>query len=33
LIEYINNHDGIRWATFNEIADDFARRQPRSKTT
>jgi peptidoglycan-N-acetylglucosamine deacetylase len=28
LIEYINSHDGIRWATFDEIADDFARRSP-----
>jgi len=30
LIEYINKHSGIRWATFDEIADDFARRSPRS---
>ena len=22
-------HDGVRWATFDEIADDFARRSPR----
>lgn len=29
LIEYINNHEGVRWATFDEIADDFARRNPR----
>ncbi|MBA2794756.1 MAG: polysaccharide deacetylase [Thermoleophilaceae bacterium] len=29
LIEHINGHEGVRWATFNEIADDFARRQPR----
>ncbi len=31
LIEYMNSHEGVRWATTNEIADDFARRQPRSK--
>ncbi|EXX87044.1 hypothetical protein BG53_13170 [Paenibacillus darwinianus] len=31
LIEYINGHEGVRWATFNEIADDFARRRPRQK--
>ncbi|MFN8593848.1 MAG: polysaccharide deacetylase [Thermomicrobiales bacterium] len=30
LIEYINGHDGIRWATFAEIADDFKRRYPRT---
>jgi len=29
LIEHINGCGGGRWATFNEIADDFARRQPR----
>jgi peptidoglycan/xylan/chitin deacetylase (PgdA/CDA1 family) len=29
LIEHINAHDGIRWATMDEIADDFARRFPR----
>ncbi|GAC1358876.1 MAG: polysaccharide deacetylase [Ktedonobacteraceae bacterium] len=31
LIEYISSHEGVRWATANEIADDFARRHPRSK--
>ena len=30
LIEHINSHDGVRWATFDEIADDYARRSPRS---
>ena len=30
IIDYINKHDGVRWATFDEIADDFARRNPRS---
>lgn len=28
IIDYINTHDGVRWATFDEIADDFARRNP-----
>jgi peptidoglycan/xylan/chitin deacetylase (PgdA/CDA1 family) len=30
IIDHINRHDGVRWATFDEIADDFARRQPRA---
>jgi peptidoglycan-N-acetylglucosamine deacetylase len=30
IIEHINKHSGIRWATFDEIADDFAARKPRS---
>ena len=30
LIEHINGHDGVRWATFDEIADDYARRAPRT---
>jgi len=30
LIEYINGHDGVRWATFEEIAADFRERYPRS---
>jgi peptidoglycan/xylan/chitin deacetylase (PgdA/CDA1 family) len=29
IIEHINGHDGVRWATFDEIADDFAERSPR----
>lgn len=29
LISYINSHPGVQWATFAEIADDFARRFPR----
>ncbi|WP_433181758.1 polysaccharide deacetylase family protein [Actinoallomurus sp. CA-150999] len=29
LIEYINGHDGVRWATFDEIAQDFKTRNPR----
>ena len=32
IIEYINSHEGVRWATFDEIADDFARRSPRTGT-
>jgi peptidoglycan/xylan/chitin deacetylase (PgdA/CDA1 family) len=31
LIEYINSHEGVRWVTFDEIADDFASRNPRNK--
>ena len=26
LIEYINNHRGVRWVTFNEIAEDYRKR-------
>jgi peptidoglycan-N-acetylglucosamine deacetylase len=33
IIEYINGHDGVRWATFDEIADDFARRSPQGPGT
>jgi peptidoglycan-N-acetylglucosamine deacetylase len=29
LIEYFQSHPGVRWATFGQIADDFARRYPR----
>ncbi|MEV0390109.1 polysaccharide deacetylase [Nonomuraea sp. NPDC050643] len=29
LIEYISGHEGVRWATFDEIADDFKARSPR----
>ena len=28
LIEWINGHDGVRWVTFDEMAQDFARREP-----
>ena len=28
LIEHINGHDGVRWMTFEEIAEDFRRRYP-----
>ncbi len=30
FIEYITGHEGVRWATFEEIADDFRLRYPRS---
>jgi peptidoglycan/xylan/chitin deacetylase (PgdA/CDA1 family) len=30
IIEHINEHDGTRWLTMNEIADDFAQRYPQS---
>ena len=29
LIEHINQRAGVRWATMDEIVDDFARRFPR----
>ena len=28
LIEHINSHDGIRWATFDEMADDYNNKNP-----
>ncbi len=31
IIEHINKHDGVRWVTFSEIADDFLKRSPRKK--
>ncbi|ANG64142.1 polysaccharide deacetylase [Marinobacterium aestuarii] len=30
LIEYIQSHEGVRFCTFDEIADDFKKRQPRN---
>jgi len=30
LIEHINAHEGVRWSTFDEIADDFVARAPRA---
>jgi peptidoglycan-N-acetylglucosamine deacetylase len=30
LIEYIRSHEGVRFVTFDEIADDYKTRQPRS---
>jgi peptidoglycan/xylan/chitin deacetylase (PgdA/CDA1 family) len=32
LIEYIGGHEGVRWATMEEIAEDFRRRFPFSGT-
>ena len=31
LIEHISQFDGVRWATMDEIADDFAQRYPRNE--
>ncbi|GAA9303392.1 polysaccharide deacetylase [Helicobacter pylori] len=31
IVEHINKHEGVRWVTFNEIADDFLKRNPRKK--
>jgi peptidoglycan/xylan/chitin deacetylase (PgdA/CDA1 family) len=31
LIDHISSHPGVRWATFDEIADDYAKRSPRKK--
>ena len=28
LIGYINQHEGVKWVTMEEAADDFRRRQP-----
>ncbi|MFC3998931.1 polysaccharide deacetylase [Nocardiopsis sediminis] len=30
IIEHISGHDDVRWVTFDEIADDFTRRNPRA---
>jgi peptidoglycan-N-acetylglucosamine deacetylase len=29
LIDYFNSHRGVRWMTFEEIAEDFRRRHPK----
>jgi peptidoglycan/xylan/chitin deacetylase (PgdA/CDA1 family) len=31
LAEYITSHDGVRFLTFNEIADDFLAKHPREQ--
>ncbi|HWN25955.1 MAG TPA: polysaccharide deacetylase, partial [Actinomycetospora sp.] len=31
LIEHIGAHDGVRWATFDAIAQDFVARSPRQR--
>jgi peptidoglycan/xylan/chitin deacetylase (PgdA/CDA1 family) len=28
LLQHINGHDGVRWVTFDQIADDYATRSP-----
>jgi len=28
IIEHINRHDGVRWVTFDEIADWYDQRHP-----
>src|SRR6202140_4314419 len=33
IYDYISKHAGIKFATFDQIADDFRRRFPREKTT
>ena len=33
LIEHINRHDGVRWLTLEEIAEDFRRRYPFTAAT
>jgi peptidoglycan/xylan/chitin deacetylase (PgdA/CDA1 family) len=33
IIDHINSHDGVRWVTFEQIADDFAQRYPREGRT
>jgi len=30
LFGHIRSHDGVRWATFDQIADDFRQRRPRN---
>jgi hypothetical protein len=31
IISHIRKHPGVRFATFEEIARDFAKRKPRKK--
>ena len=31
VFDYISQHAGVRFCTFDEIADDFARRHPREQ--
>ncbi|WP_104722411.1 polysaccharide deacetylase family protein [Helicobacter mesocricetorum] len=31
IIEHINKHEGVRWVTLNEMAEDFLKRNPRRK--
>ena len=32
IIEYIMSHSGVKFTTFDDIADDFAQRCPRQTT-
>jgi hypothetical protein len=29
LIDHISSHDGVTWANFDTIAEDFKKRHPR----
>jgi peptidoglycan-N-acetylglucosamine deacetylase len=29
IIDHINKHEGVHWATFDQIATDFIRRNPQ----
>ena len=31
IIEHVSRYAGVRWATFDEIANDFAKRFPFTK--
>ena len=31
IIEHSTTHDGVRWCTFDEMANDFLKRSPRVK--
>lgn len=30
LIDHINKHEGVQWVTFEQMADDFKRNNPRT---
>ena len=32
IFQHISKHPGVRWTTFEQIADDFAQRFPRHET-
>jgi hypothetical protein len=31
IFAHINQHPGVKWVTFEDIADDFRKRYPRKK--
>ena len=31
LIDYISSHEGVRWVTVAEMAEDFKKRNPKKK--